>query len=85
MFLPLSVRLSVRFICPSVAPKFTVGVAKFCNQLLLEFSSNQSETLHKCYRHIKDVPVDDLKEKIQFLTKIWHFRQSILRLDFYIG
>ena len=28
------------------------GVASLCNQLLPEFSSNQFETLHRCYKHI---------------------------------
>ena len=33
------------------------GVASLCSQLLLEFSSNQFETLHKCYQPIEDVHV----------------------------
>ena len=33
------------------------GVASLCNQLLLEFSSNQFETLYICYKHIEDVHV----------------------------
>ena len=33
------------------------GVASLCNQLLPEFSSNQCETLHRCYKHIEDVHV----------------------------
>ena len=33
------------------------GVASLCNQLLSEFSSNQFETLHRCYEHIEDVHV----------------------------
>ena len=33
------------------------GVASLCNQLLPEFSSNQFETLHRCYKHIEDVHV----------------------------
>ena len=32
-------------------------VASLCNQLLPEFSSNQFETLHRCYKHIEDVHV----------------------------
>ena len=28
-------------------------VASLCNQLLPEFSSNQFETLHRCYKHIE--------------------------------
>ena len=31
------------------------GVASLCNQLLPEFSSNQFETLNRCYKHIEDV------------------------------
>ena len=31
------------------------GVASLCNQLLPEFSSNQFETFHRCYKHIEDV------------------------------
>ena len=30
-------------------------VASLCNQLLPEFSSNQFETVHICYKHIEDV------------------------------
>ena len=33
-------------------------VASLCNQLLLEFSSNQFETFHRCYKHIEDVSCD---------------------------
>ena len=33
------------------------GVASLCNQLFPEFSSNQFETLHRCYKHIGDVYV----------------------------
>ena len=33
------------------------GVASLCNQLLPEFSSNQFETLYRCYTHIEDVHV----------------------------
>ena len=32
-------------------------VASLCNQLLLEFSSNRFETLHRFYKHIEDVHV----------------------------
>ena len=32
-------------------------VASLCNQLLPEFSSNQFETLQRCYKHIEDVHV----------------------------
>ena len=33
------------------------GVASLCNQLLPEFSSNEFETFHRCYKHIEDVHV----------------------------
>ena len=33
------------------------GVASLCNQLLPEFSSNQFETLKRCYKHIEDAHV----------------------------
>ena len=33
------------------------GVASLCNQVLSEFSSNQYETLHRCYKHIEDMHV----------------------------
>ena len=36
---------------------FNILVASLCNQLLPEFSSNQFETLHRCYKHIEDVHV----------------------------
>ena len=32
-------------------------VASLCNQLLPGFSSNEFETLHRCYKHIEDVHV----------------------------
>ena len=32
-------------------------VASLCNQLLPEFSSNQIETFHRCYKHIEVVHV----------------------------
>ena len=35
----------------------TNRIESFCNQLLPDFSSNQCETSHKCYRHIEDVHV----------------------------
>ena len=39
------------------------GVASLCNQLLSEFSGNQFETLHRCYKLIEDVHVTFLKAK----------------------
>ena len=37
--------------------RFQYGVASLCNQLLQEFSSNQFETFHRCYKHIEAVHV----------------------------
>ena len=47
------------------------GVA--CNQLLPEFSSNQFETLHRCYKHIEDVHVTFRRQKNNFdkITAFW--------------
>ena len=42
------------------------GVASLCNQLLSEFSGNQFETLHRCYKHIEDVRVTFAGEKLVF-------------------
>ena len=41
-------------------------VASLCNQLLPEFSSNQFETLHRCYKHIEDVHVTFSRQEIFF-------------------
>ena len=42
------------------------GVASLCNQLLPEFSSNQSETLHRCYKHIENMHVVFSRQKNNF-------------------
>ena len=42
------------------------GVASLCNQLLPEFSSNQFETLHRCYKHIEDVHVTFSRQENNF-------------------
>ena len=42
------------------------GVARLCNQLLPEFSSNQFETLHRCYNHIEDVHVTFSRQENNF-------------------
>ena len=42
------------------------GVARLCIQFLPEFSSNQFETLHRCYKHIEDVHVTFCRRKIIF-------------------
>ena len=42
------------------------GVASLCNQLLPEFSSNQLETLHRCYKHIEDVHVTFSRQENNF-------------------
>ena len=41
-------------------------VASLCNQLLPEFSSNQFETLHRCYKHIEDVHVTFNRQENNF-------------------
>ena len=52
------------------------GVTSLCNQLLPDFSSNQFETLHRCYKHIEDVHVTFSRQKINF----WQ-NYDILDLD----
>ena len=42
------------------------GVASLCNQLLPEFSSNQFETFHRCYKHIEDVHVTFSRQENNF-------------------
>ena len=42
------------------------GVASLCNQLLPEFSSNQFETLHRCYKHIENVHVTFSRQENNF-------------------
>ena len=42
------------------------GVASFCNQLLPEFSSNQFETFHRCYKYIEDVHVNFSRQENSF-------------------
>ena len=51
-------------------------VASLCNQLLPEFSSNQFETLHRCYKHIEDVHVTFSRQENHFLQNC-----GILDLD----
>ena len=41
-------------------------VASLCNQLLTEFSSNQFETFHRCYKHIEDVHVTFSRQENDF-------------------
>ena len=41
-------------------------VASLCNQLLPEFSSNQFETVHRCYKHIEDVHVTSSRQENYF-------------------
>ena len=56
---------------------FQVGlqywVESLCNQLLPEFSSNQFETFHRCYKHIEDVHVTLSRQENIFFTKLRHF------------
>ena len=51
-------------------------VASLCNQLLPGFSSNQFETLHRCYKHIEDVHVTFCRQENNF----WQ-NYSIFDLD----
>ena len=52
------------------------GIASLCNQLLPEFSSNQFQTLQRCYKHIEDVHVTFSRQENHF----W-LSYSILDLD----
>ena len=51
-------------------------VANLCNQLFPEFSSNQFQTLHRCYKHIEDVHVTFSRQENYF----WQ-NYGILDLD----
>ena len=42
------------------------GVASLCNQHLPEFSSNQFETFHRCYKRIEYVHVTFSKQENNF-------------------
>ena len=42
------------------------GAASLCNQLLPKFSSNQFETLHRCYKHIEGVHVSFSRQEKHF-------------------
>ena len=57
---------------------FGHGVASLCNQLLSEFSSNQFETLHRCYKHFEDVHVTFSRQENNFLQ---NYGTRILDLD----
>ena len=52
------------------------GVASLCNQLLLEFSSNQFVTFHRCNKHIEDVHLTFSRQENNF----WQ-NYGILDLD----
>ena len=52
------------------------GVASLGNQLLLEFSSNQFETFHRCNKHIEDVHLTLSRQENNF----WQ-NYGILDLD----
>ena len=59
-------------VCLSIC--LSVGLNKsLYNQLLLQFLSNHSETLYKCYRHIEDMHFSFLKRKKIFFDKITAF------------
>ena len=48
-------------------------VASLCNQLLPEYSSNQFNTFHRCYKHIEDNMWLLAGKKINFdkITAFW--------------
>ena len=50
--------------------KFNVSLqhraASLCNQLLSGFSSNQFETLHRCYKHIENVHMTFCRQENNF-------------------
>ena len=46
--------------------RYQYWVASLCNQLLPEFSSNQFETFHRCYKHIEDVHVTFSRQENNF-------------------
>ena len=60
----------------SLQVRLQYRVASLCNQLLPEFSSNQFETLHRCYKHIEDVHVTVSRQENNFGQNY-----SILDLD----
>ena len=49
-----------------VSGRLQDGVASLCNQFLPEFSRNQFETLHRCYKHIEDVHVTFSRQENDF-------------------
>ena len=42
------------------------GVASLCIQFLPEFSSNQFETFHRCYKHIEDAHLTFSRQENNF-------------------
>ena len=60
-------------------------VASLCNQLLLEFFSNQFETLDRCYKHIEDVHVTFSRQENNFDKTTAFWTLTIFRLGFNIG
>ena len=63
------------------------GVASLCNQLLPEFSSNQFETFHRCYKHIEDVHVTFIRQENNFWQNygIFHFDNFQVRLQYWVA
>ena len=60
----------------NVQVRLQFWVASLCDQLLPEFSSNQFETFHRCYKHIEDVHVTFSRQENHF----WQ-NYGILDLD----
>ena len=63
----------------NIEVRFQYWVARFCNQLLLEFSSIQFKNSHRCYKHIEDIHTCDILQtkRKEFLKKWQHFRLDI--------
>ena len=64
--------------CPACGALVQYGVASLCNQLLSEFSSNQLETLHRCYKHFEDVRMTLSRQENNFWQ---NYGTCILDLD----
>ena len=58
-------------------------VASLCNQLLPEFSSNQFETLHRCYKHIEDVHVTFSRQENHFCQNYSSFDLDDFQVRFH--
>ena len=59
-----------------------MGYLGLCKQLLSEFSGNQFETLHRCYKHIENVHVTFCRQKTNFLQNYDIFDLDIFEVRF---